>query len=370
MQVRSLSLHNFRNYFSESVTFQPGITCILGNNGQGKTNLVESIYVMSSMASHRVSAFAPLINKTSEQSVIRIELNADSRNIALTFEINRSRANRMQVNGQSARMKEFPRYLSAVLFAPENLALIQGDPQGRRDFLDDLITHLNPAYAGTLSDFDRVHKQRNTLLKSLKTVRGSADTATLDVWNDKFVNLATSMTQARVKVISDLERRFIEIYGEIAQEDHSPRLELSYLGGSAEAFEAQKYTQSLSEALASNVNVEIERGITLTGPHRDDLTLVLNELPAKGSASHGETWSLVLALKLSAAELIRSQSTIGDPVIILDDVFSALDKKRREHLARAVQGFEQCIITTADLEDVPRGLEMTMMHIEGGKVVA
>ena len=389
MRVTHLSLTDFRNYAQVDVPFLPGPNLIVGRNGQGKTNLIEALGFLSTLGSHRVSTTAAMIRAGQDAAIIRARLEYNGRDILTEVQINRSGLNRAQVNRSVIKTRELPRYFSSVLFAPEDLALVRGDPSGRRRFLDQLLVLRTPRISGVLADYERVLKQRNTLLKSARAsgVRGN-QLGTLDIWDDRLVELGSEIIDERAELVRLLGEPLRAAYQSVAGEDHGPALiaTLSILGadedsvvetaatrvstGSTTGAGSTTGTRELFRAaLASLRPKELDRGLTLAGPHRDDLVFMLNALPAKGYASHGESWSFALALKLASAELLRRDSTSGDPVLILDDVFAELDQSRRRRLADAVAGFEQVIITAAVFEDVPEALAAHTVHIRAGAVV-
>lgn len=388
MRVIHLSLTDFRNYTQVEVPFLPGPNLIVGRNGQGKTNLVEALGFLSTLGSHRVSTTSAMIRAGQDAAIIRARLEYNGRELLTEVQINRSGLNRAQVNRSVIKTRELPRYFSSVLFAPEDLSLVRGDPSGRRRFLDQLLILRTPRLSGVLADYDRVLKQRNTLLKSARSsgVRGS-QLGTLDIWDERLVALGSEIIDERAELVRLLGDPLRAAYRAVAGEDHGASLvgSLSILGADEDAesviepVESPRAGVSTSStsgtaatfraALAGLRRKEIERGMTLAGPHRDDLVFMLNSLPAKGYASHGESWSFALALKLASAELLRRDSVSGDPVLILDDVFAELDQSRRRRLAEAVAGFEQVIITAAVLEDVPEALAAHTVHIRGGAVV-
>ena len=369
MHVSSLSLRDFRNYAQADIEPGLGSVVLVGSNGQGKTNIVEAINYLATLGSHRTSIDSALIRQGSEAAIVRVYLAHDARTILLEAQLNRNGANKAQVNHANAKIRDFPRYISTVIFAPEDLMLIRGEPSGRRKFMDDLIIQRTPRLAGVVSDYDRVLKQRNTLLKTAKVKDIDAgNLGTLDIWDERLIELGTEITAERTRLLRDLAGPLGQAYQAIAGSDHEVSIELkpSIEGTSS----ASEYSEKFRALLESGRVQEIERGITLVGPHRDDVEFGLNNLPAKGYASHGETWSYALSLKLSAARLLRSESVLGDPILILDDVFAELDSARRERLAEAVADFEQTFITAAVAEDVPAQLMTQVFHVKKGTIQA
>ncbi len=387
MIVRHLSLGDFRNYTRADVALLPGATLFVGSNGQGKTNLVEALGFLSTLGSHRVSTDQALIRQGAESAVIRALLQHAGRELRVEVQINRSAANRAQVNSTPTKPRELPRYFSSVLFAPEDLALVRGDPSGRRRLLDQLLVLRTPRLAGVLSDYDRALKQRNTLLKSARARGMKADQlGTLDIWDERLVAIGSQIIAARGALVEALQPELARAYLAVAGSDHGPsaRPELSILADDpgeddiadeTGARDGGRFTRTddvvpvFTAAIARMRPRELERGLTLVGPHRDDVLFRLNGLPAKGYASHGESWSFALALKLASAEMLRRDSQTGDPVLILDDVFAELDQARRGRLAEAVTGFEQVLITAAVFEDVPAHLPANAVHSRAGEIV-
>ena len=393
MRVTHLSLTDFRNYAQVEVAVAPGPNLIVGRNGQGKTNLVEALGFLSTLSSHRVSNTSAMIRAGQDAGIIRARLEYNGRDILAEVQINRTGLNRAQVNRSVIKTRELTRYFSSVLFAPEDLALVRGDPSGRRRFLDQLLVLRTPRLAGVLADYDRVLRQRNTLLKSARASGlRTTQLGTLEIWDDRLVALGSEIIDERAELVRLLAEPLGAAYLAVAGENHGPGLLplLSILGadedaaieagGSVEAVPVGSVStglvstgsttgESFRTALAELRRKELDRGMTLVGPHRDDVIFMLNSLPAKGYASHGESWSFALALKLASAELLRRDSATGDPVLILDDVFAELDLSRRRRLAAAVNGFEQVLITAAVLEDVPEDLTAHTIHINAGSVV-
>jgi DNA replication and repair protein RecF len=379
VRVTHLSLTDFRNYAQAEVPFGPGPNLIVGRNGQGKTNLVEALGFLSTLGSHRVSSTGAMVRSGEESAIIRARLEYNGRDILAEVQINRSGLNRAQVNRSVIKTRDLPRYFSSVLFAPEDLALVRGDPSGRRRFLDALLTLRSPRLSGVLTDYDRVLRQRNTLLKSARASGvKTSQLGTLEIWDERLVALGSEIIDARAELVRQLLPPLHAAYLAVAGADHGPNLvaSLSILGADEESDQAaapatggSDTADTFRSALAGLRRKELDRGMTLAGPHRDDLVFELNNLPAKGYASHGESWSFALALKLASAELLRRDSSSGDPVLILDDVFAELDQSRRRRLAAAVTGYEQVLITAAVFEDVPAVLAAHAIHIHAGAVV-
>lgn len=379
MIVEQLGLRDFRNYAEVDVSLAAGANVFVGRNGQGKTNLVEAVAYLATLGSHRVSSDAPMVKDGADAAIVRARLAHGERNVLLELQLNRQGSNRARVNGVNVRTAELPRYAQVILFAPEDLQIVRGDPSARRRFADQLIVQRSPRMAAVVADYDRVLRQRTALLKSARArgVRGDA-LGTLDVWDDKLVTLGTELIEARLALASDLSEPVARAYAAIAGADHEPRLEwaLSVGGGDPEEGEAATpasagpLADQFRAALAARRSAELERGLTLVGPHRDDLVLRVRNLPVKGYASHGESWSVALALRLASAEILRAESRLGDPVLILDDVFAELDAGRRARLAELVGGYEQVIVTSAVEEDVPDGLRAHVVRVEAGRIVS
>ncbi|RXZ71469.1 DNA replication/repair protein RecF [Agromyces albus] len=383
MHVARLSLTDYRNYERAELELGPGATVFVGRNGQGKTNLVEAIGYLSTLSSHRVSGDQALIRAGADAAIVRALLSHGDRELLVELQLNRQGANRAQLNRSPVKTRELPRYAHSVLFAPEDLAIVRGEPSVRRRMLDELLVQRTPRLSGVMADYERVLKQRNSLLKSARARGLSADKLpTLDIWDERLVELGSELIDQRLALVAELTDPLAAAYRSIVDADHAPGLRplLSIDGAdpddergeadSAAAPGARGDTRTrFVEALRGLRPKELERGVTLAGPHRDDVVLLLNGLPAKGYASHGESWSFALALRLASAELLRRDSTTGDPVLVLDDVFAELDRLRRERLALAIAGFEQVLVTAAVLEDVPVPLTARIVQIDAGTIV-
>ncbi len=362
MYVARLELADFRNYRAASVELAPGATVFVGPNGQGKTNLVEAIVLLASGSSHRVAGDAALIRHGKDRAIIRALLKHGERTVTVEAELNRGAPNRILVNRSPVRSKEARRYLDAVIFAPEDLGLVRDEPSGRRRFLDALLVMRQPRLAGVLADYERVVRQRNSLLKSARAARiTDATRSTLDIWDAQLSAIGAEITAARIALVDELRPFAVEAYATIAGEGQRLELELELTG----AADPEEFTTRL----AARRGDELDRAVTLVGPHRDDLRIVLNDMPARTHASHGESWSTALSLRLGSAELLRRSGPAGDPIIILDDVFAELDARRRERLIGAVADYEQVLVTAAVQADVPDGLAGPMIRIRAGEIV-
>jgi len=394
LHVRHLTVADFRSYVSAELPLEPGVTTLVGLNGQGKTNLVEAIGYLATLSSHRVATDQPLVRFGAEQAVIRGAVVRQGRETLIELELNPGRANRARLNRSPVpRPREVLGTLRTVLFAPEDLALVKGDPSERRRFLDDLLVARQPRWAGVRSDYDKVLKQRNALLKSAQPLlrKGSrrrvrpgeepVDEAratalhTLDIWNEHLATVGSQLLYARLRLLRDLGPYLAKSYDEVsaAQSDARLTYKSSLREAAAAALadgEVPEQEELRTELLATLEEVrerEVERGISLAGPHRDDLSLQLGQLPAKGYASHGESWSFALGLRLAAYQLLRHD--LGeDPVLVLDDVFAELDAGRRERLAAMVADCEQVLITAAVDADVPKSLAGRVFSVSVGEV--
>ncbi|MBD8042409.1 DNA replication/repair protein RecF [Arthrobacter sp. Sa2BUA2] len=392
MYVDYLSLTGFRSYGQLDLSLEPGVSIFVGPNGTGKTNIVESIGYLSSLSSHRVSSDAPLVAFDAEQALVRARIVRGSQATALEVEINPGRANRARINrANPVRAREILGICRTVLFAPEDLALVKGDPSARRRFLDELIVSLVPRHAATRADYDRVLKQRNALLKSARASGRftSAHEATLEVWDHHMAVAGAQLVAARLQAMDQLSPHLEGAYKDLTDGSKTARgiYRSTLLGqvdddGAAEGpadsadllgLGQEELQERFLQAFAANRKREVERGISLVGPHRDEVELVLGKAPAKGFASHGETWSLALAMRLASYYLLRDDDdTPGTaPILILDDVFAELDTSRRERLAAIVAGAEQVLVTAAVAEDIPAALSGQQIPvIPGGVSVA
>lgn len=393
MYVAHLSLTDFRSYPQVELPLTPGITALVGPNGQGKTNLVEAVGYVATLGSHRVPSDAALVRAGTSRAVVRAKVVRDERATLVEVEITPGRANRSRINGGSpGRARDVLGILRTVLFAPEDLALVKGDPDGRRRFLDDLLVQLTPRIAGVLGDYERVLRQRSALLKSAAAAsraRSGADLRTLDVWDAKLAQTGAQVVVARQALVAALRPRAADAYEQVSS--GQGHLGLTYrasldtaLGQEAGEAPAEPHAgveaveARLLDAMARLRGKEIERGVCLVGPHRDDLGLTLGELPAKGYASHGESWSVALALRLASYTLLThgvddagawsaDWGPDGEPVLILDDVFAELDTRRRERLAELVAGARQVLVTAAVPQDVPEPLAGARVDVRGGE---
>lgn len=368
MRVNSLSLANYRNYDQLDIKLSPGVNLLIGKNGQGKTNLVEAIRYCSTLSSHR-SPNSALITANQPQASIGIELENDGKKLKLGIELNRDGANRQSLNGNIVKKSsEILGALTTVIFSPEDIDLIRRDPSTRRAFVNELGIQLRPSYYQTLQDYDRVLKQRNALLKSARG-KSNIDLSTLELWDEKLVSLGVKIIQNREALIQNLLPRISAKYSQISKSQSEIQItQISSIDIDYQDLNEQDLTEQFEAAINNQRQEEIDRGLTLIGPQRDELQIQLNGLSAKEHSSQGEAWSLALSMKLASAELIADSSSIGKPVMILDDVFSVLDTSRRNALTEFVTGYEQVLITAAVEADVPLTSEATRFVIEDGQV--
>ena len=371
MHVSHLSLTDFRSWATLDLELAPGATALVGANGQGKTNVVEALLYVATLGSHRVTTDAPLVRQGCDRAVVRAQVQRDDRAMLVELELNPGKANRARVNrGPVPRAREVLGILRAVLFAPEDLALVRGDPSERRRLLDDLLVLRAPRFAGVRSDYERVLKQRNALLKTAFLARrsGGGDMRTLDVWDAHLARAGAELLAARLGLVVDLQPLVDVAYREVSK--GQGEVTVAYRSSLAERMPESSDREVLAAALLSELARvrphEVERGVSLVGPHRDELVLSLGTLPVKGYASHGESWSVALALRLASYELLRADG--GEPVLLLDDVFAELDTGRRERLAALVQGAEQVLVTAAVPDDVPEALTGGRYDVHAGMV--
>ena len=386
MYLEQLSLTDFRSYAQVDLSLDPGVTVLVGSNGIGKTNLMEAIGYLATLSSHRVSSDAPLLRFGTERAMIRAKLVRAGQPTVLELEINGGRANRARINRSNpVRARDILGICQTVLFAPEDLALVKSDPSNRRRFLDELLVSLMPRHAATRSDYDRVLKQRNALLKSGRTGKFTAGhEATLDVWDQHMARAGAELLHARLELVERLQPHLKNAYAQLT--DGSKEAGAVYrstlqglfdddgeapaaAGGTAASgpvagaedlrqLSVVDLTDRYVQAFAASRRKELERGISLVGPHRDELELVLGQAPAKGYASHGETWSMCLSLRLASYYVMLDDARTGGsaPILILDDVFAELDVQRRRKLAAIVSGAEQVLVTAAVEDDIPAEL--------------
>jgi DNA replication and repair protein RecF len=371
--VRRLELVDFRSYERVGVDLEPGPNVLVGANGVGKTNLVEALGYVATLDSHRVATDAPLVRMGATSAVIRCAVVHEGRELLIELEIVPGKANRARLGRSPARRaRDVLGALRLVLFAPEDLELVRGDPAERRRYLDDLLVTRQPRYAGVRADYERVVKQRNALLRTAYLARKTGgtrggDLSTLAVWDTHLAHHGAELLAGRLELVAALTPHVAKAYDAVAAGRgaagiaYRPSVELP-----ESTTDRAALVEALAEALTANRSAEIERGTTLVGPHRDDLALTLGPLPAKGYASHGESWSYALALRLAGYDLLRADGI--EPVLVLDDVFAELDAGRRERLAELVGGASQLLVTCAVDDDVPATLRGTRYAVGEGTV--
>ncbi|MEU0790329.1 DNA replication/repair protein RecF [Amycolatopsis sp. NPDC005961] len=381
MYLRHLQVTDFRSWPQADLALEPGPTVLVGQNGRGKTNLLEAIGYVATLGSHRVATDAPLIRHGCERALVRVAVVNDDRELTVELEITAGRANRARVNrGAVGRPRDVLGILRTVLFSPEDLALVRGDPGERRRFLDELLVLRAPRYAGVRADYEKVLKQRNALLKTAgKRRTGREDPyalSTLEVWDDHLAVAGAELLAARLNLVADLGPYAASAYMGVAPDSRPAKISYKSSLGEAlpetygapdgERAQPEVLKDVLLKALGEARKAELERGISLVGPHRDELDLILGQAPAKGYASHGESWSFALALRLGSYELLRAEA--GEPVLLLDDVFAELDRKRRARLAEVAASAEQVLVTAAVDEDVPGELAGSRFVVADGEI--
>ncbi|GAA1710209.1 DNA replication/repair protein RecF [Propioniferax innocua] len=375
MYVDHLTLADFRSYEHVEITLDAGVTTFVGANGQGKTNLVEAVEYASTMSSHRVASEIPLVRAGASRAIVRARVRAgreDDRALVIEIDITPGRSNRAKLNRSVlTRARDIVGTLRTVVFSPEDLAIVKGDPSERRRFLDALVVNRWPRMAGVKADYDRILKQRNALLKGIAKQRSSRDDdalieSTLAVWNEQLADVGAELLEARLDTLADLGPHMATAYADIAPTNNvaSASYRTQVVLPSEPSREGLR--EALAEAMHQRQDDEMARGVSLVGPHRDDVTLHLGDLPAKGYASHGESWSYALSLRLGAFQLLRADGI--EPVLVLDDVFAELDATRRERLAAGIVDAEQVLITAAVAADVPDLLSGVRFDVRNGEV--
>jgi DNA replication and repair protein RecF len=378
VHVVHLSLTDFRSYGRAEIDLAAGVSAFVGPNGQGKTNLVEAVDYVATHSSHRVASDQPLVRLGADRAVIRATVQRDGRQALIELEINPGRTNRARLNrGPVPAPRDVLGVLRAVVFSPSDLALVKGDPAERRRFLDDLLVARQPRFAGVRSDYDRVLRQRNTLLKTAggraTGRRNDGALSTLEVWDSHLARIGAELLAARLELVSSLLPHVAKHYADVASAVPKPGggnvAEMVYRASlelPAEPLDRGDLVTLLLAEVGRRRAEELDRGVSLVGPHRDDVALSVGAMPAKGYASHGEAWSMALALRLAAYELLRAEG--DDPVLILDDVFAELDEQRRARLAALVSGAEQVLVTAAVPDDVPASLVEHRFDVSEGRV--
>jgi DNA replication and repair protein RecF len=363
-----LALTDFRSYAAADLLLEPGVSTFTGANGEGKTNLVEAAGYVATFGSHRVGTDMPLVRQGADRAILRAGISSSARDSLVEIELNPGKANRVRLNRVPVpRPRDVLGTLRCVLFAPEDLTVVKGDPDQRRRYLDDLMVATRPRFAGIRSDYERVVRQRTALLKSARA-RGFGTPAALEVWDEQLVSKGAEITAGRLELISSIRPLVARAYARVSGAEQGAQMSYRQAFGAKGEPDADKIklAESMRVALEGARQAELDRAVCLVGPHRDELELRIGELPARGYASHGESWSLALALRLAAYELLRSDGE--DPVLMLDDVFAELDSGRRERLAELVGDAEQVLVTAAVTHDVPDRLAGARFTVAGGVI--
>lgn len=359
MHITHLSLQDFRSYKVLELPLKTKQSIFIGDNGEGKTNIIEAIMYLSLLSSHRVSQDTPLIKLGAERAYIRAKVLQDNRSQLIELEINSNKANRAKVNQNPVRsQKEILGITQAIAFSPEDLDLVRGDPNERRAFIDQLLIQRNPRMSGVITDYERALKQRNALLKSRAPIQS------LEPWDEHLTKFGAELIASRIELIETLQPYFIAAYKNLAEKKLAG---IAYKSNINQLSNDRDSNQNLLISKILEVrDQERERGITLVGPHRDDVLLSLGEHQVKGYASHGESWSIALALRLASFQLLKEEG--NQPILILDDVFSELDEARREKLVQLAEEAEQTFITVAVESDLPKNLNGARYFVKSGMV--
>lgn len=380
MQIKHLNLVNFRNYESVDIALRPGVNLLIGGNGQGKTSLVEAIIYSSSLVGPRYGGYQSMIKLGAEKALVRVLAKYLDKEFLVELELNQSDKNRAKINkGDVPNPRNILGYVSTVHFTPEDSRIVHDDPSDRRNFIDQLIVQLTPRFAGVFSDYERALKQRNSLLKNIRTLSSASMVETLEAWNDALISFGSQIISKRFEVATKLGPYLQDAYKQISGDSRLATITpvssvFSQDNDSVADFEPvttgeeKQIAELFAAKLADLKAKEFDRGYTLAGPHRDELKFMLGDFPAKGFISYGEAWLFAVSLKLASAELLRAESQSGDPVLILDDVFSSLDDQRLQRLMDLISGYEQVIITDAIRGKLPAFDKVTGFEIFNGTV--
>ncbi len=359
MHLSHLSLKNFRSYSELDLPLSKGITVFLGRNGEGKTNIVEAVMYMAFLSSHRTAGDQPLVKLGESSAYTRAKIQHPDREILVELEINADKANRARINQNPVRsQKELFGLVQCIYFSPEDLDLVRGDPSERRRFIDQIVTLRSPRLAGVITDYERAVRQRNALLKT------RSNNSSLESWDQQVAKFGAEIIAARITLLEEFTPLFTKIYANISPEKPASIKYKSSIENPSTVL--QENYDSIIQKMSELRGQELERGLTLVGPHRDDLLLHLGNHLVKGYASHGESWSIALSLKLAAYELLINEGS--KPILILDDVFSELDEERREQLVSLAKSAEQTIITVAVESDLPKDLQGSTYIVKNGSV--
>lgn len=368
MRIASIDLASWRNYPTQRLDMATSPTILVGENGQGKTNFVEAIVYAALGRSHRTWADATLVQQGNDQAIIRMRATHGSRALDVDIAVAASGSNTVRVNGNVTKRRELARLLPLVIFAPEDMGLVRGEPEQRRAFIDDVVAETRNGAASEQSEFDRVLRQRNALLKSMNSKTGPTESTTLETWTDALIEASSRIIIARRHALQKLGARFSHHYSVIAGGNNTATITLVETVGDGVSDDAVR--EQLREKFHVKRHEELERGTTLVGPHRDDLYIELNGLAARTHSSQGEAWSAALSLRLAMVDVVRESSTVGDPVVILDDVFSELDEGRRARLAAHLTDIEHLIVTAADESTIPEAMTGERHIVRGGAIDA
>lgn len=370
MYIKTLSLQNFRNYKNLTVHLNSGLNIFVGNNAQGKTNLLEAIYILSLSKSYRTGREIELINHDENQTSIQARIKKMA-NLDLTVIVGKDTPKRLLVNNKGTTSNKFMGHLNSVLFTPDSLQLVKGSPGERRRFLDIQICQIDPVYRETLLKYQRVVRQRNSLLKSAIEQRSLLNQ--LPSWDEQLLSLGAKIMFTRQDIVETLQYHSKVSHGKISNEVEE--LTVIYEPFFAKAQKGKKYTlkeieNRFRQLLQEKRQEEIRRAHTLLGPQRDDLVFTINDLDLRTYGSQGQQRTAVLSYILAELELMH-QETNEYPIVLLDDVMSELDKTRRNDLVSILNDKAQIIVTTTDLSNFTQEIieKASLFNISGGKII-
>lgn len=368
MFIKELTLKNYRNYEDLTVQFENKVNVILGENAQGKTNVMESIYVLAMAKSHRTSNDKELIGWDREYAKIEGTIEKYNRSTALQLVISKKGKKAKLNHIEQGKLSQYVGAMNVIMFAPEDLNLVKGSPQVRRRFIDMEIGQVSAVYLYDLSRYQKITQQRNHYLKLLQ-MRKQKDHTMLDVLTEQLCEAAAKIIYKRLQFISELQKWAEPVHFGISRGLETLRIKYKPSVDVSEDYDLTKMIEAYEQKFAKIREKEIERGSTLAGPHRDDLTFYVNNHDVQTYGSQGQQRTTALSLKLAEIDLIHNE--IGEyPILLLDDVLSELDDFRQSHLLNTIQGKVQTFVTTTSVEGIDHQTlkEAATFHVKAGEL--